>query len=146
MSDHSDLPPFERVVVWSLGLALVISASLLLSSCASYNQSKVVNGCEITALNYQAVLDAKNTLNPTFHSRILIVGYTLENGEMKVYHAYCVWRSKEMYFAYDYTGTAHVATNLQNIPDPLFFARQLQRTAFEGYYEGEKYHDSDFEN
>lgn len=123
-----------------------VLALCLLTSCSSLTpRYHVPNGCVITATNYEAALEAKHALDPTFHSRILIVGYTQKSG-MKVYHAYCVWRTKDKYYAYDHEGTTRVFPTLDGRVHPLSFARQLHRTAFEGYFEGEFGMDFDFEN
>lgn len=138
-------------------LSSVVLSTFLLVSCSHFNNSKVINGCEITATNYQAALDAKNILDPSFHSRILIVGYRVPvkieangvvtpMGGMHTYHAYCVWRSKGMYYAYDYQGTSRLVPNLDGTASAIFFARQLHPTAFEGFFEGENGRDSNFEN
>lgn len=125
-------------------LVCSVLMSYFLCSCASL-QRHVYNGCAITATNYQAAMEAKHALDPSFHSRILVVEYTDKNGE-KTAHAYCLWRAKGIYYAYDYSGTQVVYLRNSKMPSAMVFAIQLKPFVISAYYEGEFGPEYVFEN
>lgn len=131
------------VINMALLIGLVFFLISLMTGCAIH-PSRVANDCEIIATNYQEIIDARYELSPNFHSRILVVNY-LDKGEM-IGHAYCVWRAKGVYYAYDHSGTQRLVTGKLGIPSPIIFANQLNRGVVRAYYQGKDGPDADFEN
>lgn len=125
---------------------LLILGFLTLTGCGSLSHQPP-GACELDATNYQCVIDAKNYLNPDFHSRILVVRFTDErNPGLTKGHAYCMWRAKGLYYAYDILGTQHLFTRADGGGSALWFAEQLKKNVVGAWYESPHGADQNFEN
>lgn len=119
----------------------ILCLSLFLVSCSNLDINKeediriplerLPNGCVIEAINYQAVILAKEVITKTVWSKILIVEFK-QDGKI-VGHAYCVFVTKDgNLFAYDHRGAQKVYTNKF---DATNIAIRLHKNVIKAWFE-----------
>ena len=106
----NSIPPTSQMTFSSLSKAVHgVTAALSLFALVACGPERVVlvdpkeddlvmiNGCVVSACNYQALVRAKHELEENFWTKILLVRY--ENRPAG--HAYCVWESDGIIYGYD---------------------------------------------